>query len=164
MLDTRQYRSDQVGSAGDAPITAEVRSPERTLLGTQQERWLSDGLAKGSGRWQLIAQQVMLMQLAQLRDGDTQPRYAMDQWSGYLHARGRLLDHIIDRRLTNVMTVSGDAHRHFAGDLSLGVPAPASLGVTDGLLALSGTTLALLGWVMWKVPDFSGSPHTSLSR
>ena len=57
------------------------------------------------------------MQLSQHLDGATEARYAMDQWSGYLHSRQRLLDHITDRRLTNVMTVSGDAHRHFAGDL-----------------------------------------------
>lgn len=117
ILDTRQYRSDQVGGENDAPITPEVGSPQRTMLGAAQEKWLFDGLTRGQGRWQLIAQQVMLMQLAQRKPGDPTARYAMDQWSGYLHGRQRLLDHIVDRKLTNVMTVSGDAHRHFAGDV-----------------------------------------------
>jgi alkaline phosphatase D len=116
-LDTRQYRSDQAQNDHDAPIDSEVLSPARTMLGGKQEAWLFEGLARGTARWQLIAQQVMLMQLAQVREGAPEPSYSMDQWSGYLHARKRLVDHIADRKLTNVMTVSGDAHRHFAGDV-----------------------------------------------
>jgi alkaline phosphatase D len=116
-LDTRQYRSDQVKGGREAPMSAEAASSRRTMLGARQERWLLDGLARGQGRWQLIAQQVMLMQLAQMRPGETTARFSMDQWPGYLHSRERLLEHIADRRLTNVVTVSGDAHRHFAGDV-----------------------------------------------
>ncbi len=137
-LDTRQYRSDQVQDDRDSPINADVLSPKRTMLGERQEAWLFGGLAHGAGRWQLIAQQVMLMQLAQMREGASGPIYSMDQWSGYLHARQRLLDHIADRKLTNVMTVSGDAHRHFAGDVlrNGGTGAP----VTSEYLATSITS------------------------
>lgn len=116
-LDTRQYRSDQVPGERERALGPDVLSPERTMLGDRQERWLLNGLAQGEARWQLIAQQVMLMHLAQHRPGERTPRYSMDQWPGYLHSRERLLGHIAERRLTNVMTVSGDAHRHFAGDL-----------------------------------------------
>ncbi|HJS11645.1 MAG TPA: alkaline phosphatase D family protein [Sphingopyxis sp.] len=137
-LDTRQYRSDQAQGDIDAPINAEVLSPHRTLMGDRQEAWLFGGLARGTARWQLIAQQVMLMQLAQHREGLAAPHYSMDQWSGYLASRGRLLDHIADRRLTNVLTVSGDAHRHFAGDvLRNGGEGPA---VTSEYLATSITS------------------------
>lgn len=116
-LDTRQYRSDQVPGDREAPITPETLSPQRTMLGDRQERWLFDGLTNGRARWQLIAQQVMLMQLAQRRDGEREARFSLDQWPGYGHSRERLLDHIARLRLTNVVTVSGDAHRHFAGDV-----------------------------------------------
>lgn len=116
-LDTRQYRSDQVMGDRERALGPDVNSPQRTMLGDRQERWLFDGLAQGRARWQLIAQQVLLMHLAQQRPGETAPRFSMDQWPGYLHSRERLLGHIAERRLTNVMTVSGDAHRHFAGDL-----------------------------------------------
>lgn len=137
-LDTRQYRSDQARGDGNAPINAEVLSPHRTIMGDPQEAWLFDGLARGTARWQLIAQQMMLMQLAQRREGSAEPHYSMDQWSGYLGSRGRLLDHIADRRLTNVITVSGDAHRHFAGDvLRNGGEGPA---VTSEYLATSITS------------------------
>ncbi|MFX9788066.1 alkaline phosphatase D family protein, partial [Acinetobacter baumannii] len=43
--------------------------------------------------------------------------YSSDQWSGYLAARRRLLGHIEQAGMTNVVTVCGDAHRHFASDL-----------------------------------------------
>lgn len=46
--------------------------------------------------------------------------------------------------------------------LSLGVPAGAFLGATVGwreaFFAMSATTLVLIGWVFWKVPDFAGQP------
>ena len=52
--------------------------------------------------------------------------------------------------------------------LSLGVPAGAFLGATVGwraaFIAMSGTTIMLIGWVLWKVPDFAGqSVHQRLS-
>lgn len=44
--------------------------------------------------------------------------------------------------------------------LSLGVPAGAFLGATLGwraaFLAMSGTTLVLICWVLWAVPDYAG--------
>jgi alkaline phosphatase D len=116
-LDARQYRSDQVHGGRDSPLDAQVAAPDRSMLGDLQEKWLFEGLAEGRARWQLVAQQVMLMMLAQRRPGTAEPSYSMDVWSGYLHSRRRLLRHIADRRMTNVVTVSGDAHRHFAGNL-----------------------------------------------
>ena len=52
--------------------------------------------------------------------------------------------------------------------LSLGVPAGAFLGATVGwraaFFAMSGTTVLLIGWVLWAVPDFAGqSAHRRLS-
>ena len=44
--------------------------------------------------------------------------------------------------------------------LSLGVPAGAFLGATVGwraaFFAMSGTTVVLIGWVLWAMPDFAG--------
>jgi predicted MFS family arabinose efflux permease len=52
--------------------------------------------------------------------------------------------------------------------LSLGVPAGAFLGAMVGwrvaFFAMSATTLVLIGWVVWAVPDFAGqSAHRRLS-
>ncbi|PTQ12199.1 alkaline phosphatase [Sphingomonas oleivorans] len=117
-LDTRQYRSDQAQNDRDSIIDAEVLSPRRTMLGDAQEAWLFDGLDQSRARWNLIAQQVMVMALGRKTSAASSDLiYSMDQWSGYQHSRRRLLQHIHDRRLANVIIVSGDAHRHFAGDV-----------------------------------------------
>ncbi|RPE79706.1 alkaline phosphatase D family protein [Vulcaniibacterium tengchongense] len=118
-LDTRQYRSDQANGDRDAPQDAVVAAPGRTMLGAEQEAWLYDGLRPDDGhRWHVIAQQVSLANLATKwpRSGD-EIVYSMDQWSGYLGARRRLLGHIQRAGMRNVVTVCGDAHRHFASDL-----------------------------------------------
>ncbi|MBN2972705.1 alkaline phosphatase D family protein [Roseomonas aeriglobus] len=118
-LDTRQYRSDQAQGDGDLVQGPDVFSPQRTMLGDRQEAWLFDGLASSDTRWNLIAQQVRLMSMHYIKPGEAQPVASMDQWTGYMHSQRRLLTHIADRCPGNVMTVSGDAHRHYTGDLIL---------------------------------------------
>lgn len=111
VLDSRQYRSKQA----DMTQPAQVASPDRTMLGDAQERWLFDGLSDTSQRWHAVAHQVALGNYARERDG--QVVTSDDQWSGYLHSRRRLLDHIRQVGSGNVVTTCGDAHRHFASDL-----------------------------------------------
>ncbi|CAN5669781.1 alkaline phosphatase [soil metagenome] len=116
-LDTRQYRSNQANFDLVSPQGAEVFAANRTMLGDRQEAWLFDGLSRSPARWNLIAQQVLLMNLLRQKDGSTERVAGMDTWSGYMHSRRRLLDHIERHRPGNVVTVSGDAHLHFAGNL-----------------------------------------------
>lgn len=118
VLDTRQYRSDQCNGDKSAPQTPEVFAENRTMMGDRQEAWLFDGIAKSDTRWNLIAHQVMLLNLArQASEKDPSLVYSMDQWSGYMNSRRRLLAAIERQGRGNVVAVSGDAHRHYAGDL-----------------------------------------------
>lgn len=117
-LDTRQYRSDQPCADGVKPFCKDITDPQRTMLGQAQERWLFDGLRRGTGRWNLIAQQVMMMNLNAQRDPlQSERHYALDTWSGYLASRERLLTHIDQCKLANVAIVTGDSHEHFVGDV-----------------------------------------------
>lgn len=117
-LDTRQYRSDQINNDRDGDLGQAALDPARTMLGARQEAWLAEGLdPRDERRWQVLAHQVGLANLAMRHGQDPQVVYSSDQWSGYLAARRRLLGHIQDAGLTNVVTVCGDAHRHFASDL-----------------------------------------------
>lgn len=116
-LDTRQYRSDQINGDRDGVLGEAALAPERTMLGARQEAWLEDGLRPDGQRWHVVAQQVGLANLAMRHAGSGEVVHSTDQWSGYLAARRRLLGHIRDAGMTNVVTVSGDAHRHFASDL-----------------------------------------------
>ncbi|MEZ0470943.1 alkaline phosphatase D family protein [Luteimonas salinilitoris] len=116
-LDTRQYRSDQINGDRDGEFGEATLAPERTMLGARQEAWLHDGLRPDDQRWHVVAQQVGLANLAMRRADSGEVVHSADQWSGYLANRRRLLGHIRDAGLGNVVTVSGDAHRHFASDL-----------------------------------------------
>ena len=116
-LDTRQYRSNQAYFDLASPQGPEVFAANRSMLGDRQEAWLFEGLAKSPSRWNLIAQQVLLMNLLRTPPEGGERLSGMDTWSGYMHSRRRLLDHIDKHRPGNVVTVSGDAHLHFAGDL-----------------------------------------------
>jgi alkaline phosphatase D len=147
-LDTRQYRSDQACGDGERAICDAARSAERTLLGAEQERWLFDRLSRSTTRWNVIAQQVLMMDLDMSRTVESSKRLtAMDTWGGYPAARERLLKHLQEWKMTNAVVLTGDAHQHFAGDVLRtreGAPVAAEFLVTsatsggDGLGVLPG--------------------------
>lgn len=117
VLDTRQYRSDQVYGDKDGPQREGVWASDRSMMGAKQEQWLFNGLARSDSRWNLLAHQVMMLNLAHRKSANAQLEYSMDQWSGYLYSRKRLLEFVQRHCPGNVVNVTGDAHRHFAGDL-----------------------------------------------
>ncbi len=117
LLDGRQYRSDQ--ACGDIqlsldPACPENALPERTMLGTEQETWLIDGLGASKTKWNIIANQVVMTDVT--INGAV---LNYDQWDGYPVARRKLLTAIADRNLTNVVVVTGDIHLAGAGDLAV---------------------------------------------
>jgi len=130
VLDTRQYRSDQVCGDGARADCAEARDPSRTMLGASQEKWLHDSFRDSSARWTLLAQQVPIVH----RDVDPDPairRMHMDKWDGATAARDRLFAAVADARLRNLVVVTGDVHHNCAGELKRDFADPESptLGV-----------------------------------
>jgi alkaline phosphatase D len=117
LLDTRQYRYDQV--CGDTRVIGcgARLAPRRSILGGRQERWLDRGLAESSARWDLLAQQVFVAP-KDSRPGPLE-EYAMDAWDGYPAARRRLLRSFVERSVRNPVVLTGDVHRHYANDLLL---------------------------------------------
>ncbi len=152
VLDTRQFRTDQpaedgFGSTDPDSLLAEpllgetlfddtgILDPSATMLGKQQERWLTRNLVRSRATWNILAQQVMLGQwnlteaarlstLAQLPP-DTPPEqreaidnllrriddiFNVDAWDGYLAARRRLFDVLARVRPSNPVVLSGDIH------------------------------------------------------
>lgn len=108
MLDTRLHGRDiQSGTSG-----ATVTSTTRQLLGTDQFTWLGNRLDSSSAQWKIITQQVMLAPLkvfGQAVNGD--------QWDGYPAERTRVLNHIINHNIKNVVVVTGDIHSSWANDI-----------------------------------------------
>jgi alkaline phosphatase D len=120
-LDGRQYRSPQAcGPSGEAYGRLLWRcdalaDPQRTVFGFDQEQWLSDGLAGSSRTWKLLAQATQMsawgLSLPFMRG------VYSDGWDGYPAARARLLQHLLQARLSNVVSLGGDVHRHVAAAL-----------------------------------------------
>lgn len=115
VLDTRQYRTDQPCGDKNGPPCEAVYDPAATLLGAQQEQWLFDGLSASRGRWNVLAQQVMMARV-DLAPGD-EIAHSMDQWPGYEMNRRRVLKAFAERRVSNPIVITGDIHSHWANDL-----------------------------------------------
>ncbi len=113
LLDTRQYRSDQNCDDVPAPGCAGWAEYEGTLLGDEQEAWLTDGMAASPALWKIVAQQVVF---SFVNFGGVFVNF--DQWDGYSRARQRLLDFITSEALENVVVLSGDLHIGGLGDLT----------------------------------------------
>ncbi|WP_164156599.1 alkaline phosphatase D family protein [Sandarakinorhabdus rubra] len=133
----------------------EWQSPQRTLLGTEQEAWFAAEIAasvKAGQRWQLVAQQVVMGDLFTPKNAvewlgaDADPRAtaymkaslaanqagipgAQDMWSGYPQARRRLLKAMQDAG-ANPIVIAGDSHNAWAFNHGLdGKPVAAEFGV-----------------------------------
>lgn len=124
VLDTRQFRSDQVVGAFIAPRSPRALDPALTLTGDEQERWLLGNLTRLQARWNVIAQQTIMAQY----DYDTSSSVSInhDQWDGYAAARDRLLSFVARRRPSNVVVLAGDWHSAWVNDLTADFDDPAS--------------------------------------
>ncbi|WP_321163999.1 alkaline phosphatase D family protein [Sphingomonas sp. Root710] len=114
-LDTRQYRSSLPCTGSFEPVCGDVAAPGRTVIGDAQESWLREGLSARDSRWNLIAQQVMMMPLDRRTEPGPVEIRNMDSWAGYDAARERLLEGF--QGLGNVVVMTGDEHQNFAGEL-----------------------------------------------
>jgi alkaline phosphatase D len=120
VLDTRQYRSappcaaPYVARNVRLDACAEAAAPARTIMGAEQERWLSDRLAQERRPWSLVAQQVFFAPL--WLDGSRQATFS-DQWDGYAANRDRLLAEMRGPTIRNPVVLSGDVHSFWVNDL-----------------------------------------------
>lgn len=113
LIDARRYRSPTDG--------AKAASPERTMLGNKQLRWLLDGLqaAQQRGcRWKVLANQLIF---SECKGGskDNMHGYGDDLWNGYAYERDRILKYIGSHQIDNFVVLSGDWHTGMAFDLVL---------------------------------------------
>jgi alkaline phosphatase D len=117
LLDTRQFRTnqpcdDQFNAGCDG-----INDRNAQVLGEAQQAWLFDGLNRSQATWKTLAQQIMVMDL----DRNPGDDYGVnpDSWAGYRVPRARLLQHIRDRRIDNVVVLTGDEHQNYAGELHI---------------------------------------------
>lgn len=117
LLDTRQYRTDQPCNDRWASACAGVDADTAQVLGQAQEAWLFESLNRSQAHWNVLAQQIMVMDLD--RKEGPEPGYNLDTWAGYRIPRQRLLRHLRDRRIGNTVVLTGDEHQNYAGELFL---------------------------------------------
>ncbi|MEV7980514.1 alkaline phosphatase D family protein [Streptomyces sp. NPDC086519] len=116
VLDTRQFRSDQVTSQ------AAAEDSSLTMLGAGQKQWLLDGLHRSPARWNLVASQIMMAE-TDILPGDGKLWY-YDAWDGYQAERNALLDEFASVR--NPVVLSGDRHLTMISDLKKDFADPSS--------------------------------------
>jgi alkaline phosphatase D len=117
LLDTRQFRTDQPCGDRFNSSCEGINDPTAEVLGEAQEAWLLNNLNRSDATWKALAQQIMVMDL------DRNPGEGFgvnpDSWAGYRVPRARLLSHIKDRRIDNVVVLTGDEHQNYAGELHI---------------------------------------------
>lgn len=137
MLDARQYRDGRPCpdmSPGRKTVSgcAERLDPARSMLGSEQERWLFGELAGSNARWNVIGQQFAMAESSQVDPQTGDPRFGVDGWDGYPAARDRILAFLRDARISNPVVIGGNSHAFIASELSLHpegpVIAPAFVG------------------------------------
>ena len=131
MLDTRQFRDDQV--CGDLiEVCPDADRPDHTIIGAAQERWLLDGLARQLGVWDLLGQQVFFAGQRNAAGAGN-----MDDWEGYRAARDRLQHGWVDRNVRSPVVLTGDVHQSWANDLKADYADPDSATIGAELVCTS---------------------------
>ncbi|WP_250279965.1 alkaline phosphatase D family protein, partial [Frankia sp. Cppng1_Ct_nod] len=120
VMDTRQYRTPQPGRVPQdiGPASLGDSNTTGTMAGSEQEKWLIDGLNASRTRWNVIAQQTMMAQLhAQAVPGRGPVLANLDQNDGYVPYRTRLLSAVRDTGVRNPVILAGDIHCAWVNDL-----------------------------------------------
>ncbi|MGW3627384.1 alkaline phosphatase D family protein [Streptomyces sp. NPDC000880] len=154
VLDTRQYRSDQITTL------AQAEDPSRTMTGDEQERWLLRGLEGSDTRWNLLANQVMWAQND--RTAGSAQTYDFDNWDGYRAQRRRLLEFFGAGRTSNPVVLTGDRHATWVCDLKPDFDDPASPVVAaeiTGTSITSGSNGDPAAFHRTYDPIMADSPH-----
>ena len=120
VLDTRQYRTDQVNGDGQRLLDDDAYSPENTILGRRQREWLESALGTSKGTWNLLAQQVMMGAVGRRSKTPGANTYSMDQWPGYMDERNKLLRFLGEKKVANPVVITGDIHSNWVNNLRVG--------------------------------------------
>jgi alkaline phosphatase D len=117
MLDTRQYRTDNPWGDGESSHNGPPKTLDYTMLGADQERWVTRGMRKSDSVWNIFGNGLLM---AELEHRTIEPNYFWnDAWDGYPAARTRFLQSLVDNRVSNPVLLAGDWHSTFANELKL---------------------------------------------
>ncbi|MFC3850671.1 alkaline phosphatase D family protein [Corynebacterium hansenii] len=141
MLDLRTYRD----KAPEFVNARDTDDENRTMLGSEQMKFLHNRWSTSSASWNLVGNSVMFTPVLippldpQTSGAITElmglPQegipYNSDQWDGYAHERRRLIQIMSEQGLDNVVFLTGDIHSSWACD----VPVAPGRYPADGVAA-----------------------------
>lgn len=94
-------------------------SPATSMLGGRQKEWLKETLANSNARWKVLCNNVPMMGFGFdntfMNHGTKNGIYFSDSWDGYPTERNELMRFIREQNISNVISLSGDRHAHYAG-------------------------------------------------
>lgn len=165
MLDLRTYRDKEVSM-----ISRKVDDQARTITGKAQMRWLTDGLTTSTATWRIIGNPVMItpVVLPPLDKAATGAitdilgipeggiPYNADQWDGYTADRKKLLRTIRDKKIANVVFLTGDIHTSWACDVPIDAARYPSAGAVATELVVPSVTADNIDEIL-KVPEHTVS-------
>ena len=157
MMDTRQYRDDQLAGDGWKKNIDERFDESRSITGPAQEQWLLDGFRRSDARWDLLGQQVFFAE----RDRNQDPEVddvSMDGWDGYAASRRRITQGWVDAKVRNAVVLTGDVHRHWASDVKVDYTNP-DAPVVGSELVCSSVTSNGNGTGSTSSPMMEWNPH-----
>ena len=157
MMDTRQYRDDQLAGDGWRKNVAERLAEDRTITGAEQEKWLLDGFKNSTQRWDILGQQVFFAERDRDKAADVDD-VSMDGWDGYAASRRRITQGWVDANVRNAVVLTGDVHRNWANDLKVDYKDPASPVVGSELVCTSITSTGD-GTGSTTDPTMAWNPH-----
>ena len=159
-------RPGQGGSNTVTPADCpSLLDPHRTLLGTEQERWLAEGWDLQRS-WNLVAQQTLMARHSWTDTADGGAglggTYWSDGWDGYPLSRNRLLGTVAERRVAGVVVLGGDVHANFVADLKADFDRPQSPTVATEFCGTSITSHGRPQELLDMARSFN--PHIHMSR
>jgi len=156
MLDTRGLRDRQAAENDQKTIA----DPHRTLLGSEQEMWLSNTLraSQGAGtRWRVLGQQILFSPLTL----PGMPVLKTDLWDGYPAARERMFDMFEAGGITDVAILTGDIHSSWAFDV---LRNPWAAPSTSGGAARRGPGVEIVTPAVSSPPMFSSAEQRTFAK
>ncbi len=170
LLDDRQYRDPQAcpraGRGGSTTVRLRdcpaLADPQRSLLGSEQERWLAESWSLDRP-WNLLAQQTLVARFSfEDPQGPSSGRYRSDGWDGYAPARQRLLSTLAQRQVPGVVVLGGDVHANVVADLKANFDDQKSAVVAT---EFCGTSISSLGSNQARLDAARAfNPHVHLAR
>ncbi len=123
MLDTRLIgRDKQIGTTdvvngSDKGTPEQWADPSREMLGAEQETWLKGQLTASKARgaaWRFFGNQVIFSPTIDPRDKKV---VSTDFWDGYQATRKRIVEHLQNEKIGNLVILTGDIHTSWALDV-----------------------------------------------